>query len=300
MKKIKAWRIFIFLITAVSLIFVIPWIEISQKSEKYFVSFSFDGLTALTITILVIGICYLLISFLATFLRNKAGKVFGVFNVLIGFLIVVILSVHTFASTNKIFVVSIRLSYFMSLFCLLVVDIVLSIINISINPISQQAQITQNLQSEQSLSEVVNTEINNIETQDVSELKNKILNIKSGLSKSYEEAIEEIERTGALSGLDMSELLKEDEKEEKNKIIPFSLNEDLVRQSQDNEQFFIQESHLTLNEQKNYLQKNESNTNFQDPLATSSSDYESIRSSNLARKQYKYTSRRKDIDDNKH
>ncbi|WP_339021078.1 hypothetical protein [Spiroplasma endosymbiont of Atherix ibis] len=176
----------------------------------------------------------------------------------------------------------------MPLFCLLSIDSVISIISISKEPAINTQKMQTVVQKQQQVQENIidnSSNINTTEAKDVSELKNEILNMKSGLSKSYEEAIDEIERTGALNGLDMSELLNEDKSENENKIIPFSID------NQENNR------NLDFKRNRQFVSSSDENLIIQDPLASYSSDYENTQPSNLLDKNYKYTSRRKDIDD---
>ncbi|QHX36418.1 hypothetical protein [Spiroplasma sp. BIUS-1] len=315
MRRVRVWRFIIMSIISICLIFVIPWLTVTNDVNGYKIGFSASAFTTTAMLILISGIAYLGAGFLANGLKNKPGKVFGVVNAVMGFGIIVLLSIHTFIGGVNI---AFKMTYFMPLFSLLTVDLVLAIIHISIKPGAQQNQNVQQAQAVQGHQFATNEDSNsnvNIstpQTQDVTELKNKILNMKSGLSKSYEEAIDEIERTGALSGLDMSELLKEDEQADKNKIIPYSVEDQMhyqqpqqpvqvqqpqqYQQPQQPQQPVQQEPY----EPKHYTPRREYGSNVQDPLANSSSDYESIHSSSLSRKDYKYTSRRNDIDENKH
>ncbi|WP_338985362.1 hypothetical protein [Spiroplasma endosymbiont of Diplazon laetatorius] len=312
MRRVRVWRFIIMSIISICLIFVIPWLNVAQTvDQKYLISFSSEGFDIVTLLILISGIAYLGAGFMANGLKNRPGKVFGVVNAVIGFGVIILLSFHTFMKAEYI---GIKMIYFMPLFSLLTVDLVLAIIHISIKPGVQQVQQVQQAQAveghqfsnNQNDSSSVN--INTPQTQDVSELKNKILNMKSGLSKSYEEAIDEIERTGALSGLDMSDLLKDDSEKSENRIIPYSVEEQQYyqqpQQRQPEPQYYQpnqpQQRQPEPYEPTHFTPRREQNSNVQDPLANSSSDYESIHSSSLSRKDYKYTSRRNDIDENKH
>ncbi|AGR41874.1 hypothetical protein [Spiroplasma diminutum] len=316
MRRIRYWRFIIMSIISVFLIFVIPWISIIDGPKVIFSSSNFNTISLL---ILISGIVYLSAGFLANGLKNKPGKIFGVVNAVIGFWIIILLSINTFIDSIGIHY---KLIYFMPIFSLLTVDLVLAIIHISIKPVQVQqktAQVQQQTAQPEDSDDGAIVNINSTPTQDVSELKNKIMNMKSGLSKSYEEAIDEIERTGALNGLDMSSLLKDEGDINENKIIPYSIEDNQQFEQQSNQQFeqqnnqqFQQQNNQQI-EQQNYQQFEEQNnqhqeyyprrkdsSHLQDPLANSSSDYESIHSSSLSRKDYKFKSRRIDIDDNKH
>ncbi|AUB31231.1 hypothetical protein [Spiroplasma floricola] len=281
MKKIRIWRIIITSIVSISLIAIIPWITVHITDEKLSsVTFSLKNTYLINWVILASGVFYFIITLLSNVLRNNTAKIFSVFSTILSFIIILILSLYYY----------LIISYTMPLFCLLSIDSVLSIISVSIKPATAEQKVQTAVQSQQQVqdnSRENSPNINTTEAKDVSELKNKILSMKSGLNKSYEEAVNEIEMTGALNGLDMSELLNESQDEDQNKIIPFSIGEQKNNINSD------------FNRNKELVSSADENLIIQDPLANFSSDYEDTQPSNLLDKNYKYTSRRKDVDDNK-
>ncbi|WP_342275559.1 hypothetical protein [Spiroplasma endosymbiont of Cantharis lateralis] len=298
MKKIKIWKIIIMLLISVSLILILPWITVDLNNK---IIFSFKDLNINRIGLLFSGLAYFGISLFSSLGKNKVEKVFGVFDIIISFWVIIILSIHTFLYLNA--EIQIKMTYFMPLLSLLIVDLIITIINISINPENFAAK--NNNQKLDSVAKKMNDQSYQSQDslKDVSDLKNKILNMKSGLNKSYEEAIEEIERTGALSGMDMSSLITEEEPKN-NKIIPYSIEENQLILNDIEQEIKPEEIKKNLaNESVKYEDDElELPLNLEDPIANSNEDedYDNINSSNFDTGEFKYMSRRTNTDENKH
>ncbi|WP_339029668.1 hypothetical protein [Spiroplasma endosymbiont of Cantharis nigra] len=297
MKKIKIWKIIIMLLISMSLILILPWITVDLNNK---IIFSFKDLNINRIGLLLSGLAYFGISLFSSLGKNKVEKVFGVFDIIISFWVIIILSIHTFLYLNA--EIQIKMTYFMPLLSLLTVDLIITIINISINPENFSAK--NNAQKLDSVSQKINDQSYQSQDslKDVSDLKNKILNMKSGLNKSYEEAIEEIERTGALSGMDMSSLITEEEPKN-NKIIPYSIEENQLILNDIEQEIKPEEIKKNLaNESIKDDDELELPLNLEDPIANSNEDkdYDNINSSNFDTGEFKYMSRRTNTDENKH
>lgn len=112
-----------------------------------------------------------------------------------------------------------------------------------------------------------------IALKDSTELRSRIQNMQSGLNKSFEEAVDEIEKTGSLSGIKIGSL-NFDSRDEQNKIVPLTLEE--IRQNEVKEQVKnAPQAQATTNQQANYFVPSR-NRNDQ--------DYESIHETALSRK----------------
>ncbi|WP_342258574.1 hypothetical protein [Spiroplasma endosymbiont of Dioctria linearis] len=297
MKKIKVWKIIIMLLISVSLILILPWITVDLNNK---IIFSFKDLNINRIGLLFSGLAYFGISLFSSLGKNKVEKVFGVFDIIISFWVIIILSIHTFLYLNA--EIQIKMTYFMPLLSLLIVDLIITIINISINPENFVAK--NNNQKLDSVAKKIDDQSYQSQDslKDVSDLKNKILNMKSGLNKSYEEAIEEIERTGALSGMDMSSLIAEEEPKD-NKIIPYSIEENQLILNDIEQEIKPEEIKKNLaNESVKYDDELELPLNLDDPIANSNEDedYDNVNSSNFDTGEFKYMSRRTNTDENKH
>ncbi|ALD66087.1 hypothetical protein [Spiroplasma cantharicola] len=304
MKKIKIWKIIIMLLVSISIILILPWITVDINNK---IVFSSSGFNIIRVGLLATGLVYVAISLFSILGKKRVEKIFGVFDIIFSFWVIIILSMHTFLYFN--IEIQLKMTYFMPLLSLLIVDLIITIVDISIN--YENISFKNSIQRTNSIANKINDEnyANQDSLKDVSDLKNKILNMKSGLNKSYEEAIHEIERTGALNGLDMSSLIKEDEQEsKKDKIIPFSVEEnqqilnDIENSFKQQENQQSESNNNLINEWKKIDEELELPLSFDDPIANSQSDknYQDIDSSTLETSEIRFTSRRTNTDENKH
>ncbi len=94
MKQIKIWRIIITLIISISLITIIPWIDVISQNDlkiKYTIYFSLKNFYLINWIILVSGFLYFIITLFSNILKNKAASVFSFFSTITSFSIIIIL-----------------------------------------------------------------------------------------------------------------------------------------------------------------------------------------------------------------
>ncbi|WP_041618770.1 hypothetical protein [Spiroplasma taiwanense] len=284
----------IIFVTSIFLIVFLPFFSILVVEDLVTISIStvFIKTSIFTVLLMTFGFFYLISGILTNSFKNKPMKIFGSINGVIITFTIILLTMDMYMSPFSNIT---RIIWFFPTLAFLILDFAIEIIQISINFnfLGQNTSINNSLnQSSNNIVESVEFANVNplVDVKDSTELKNKILNMRSGLNKPYDQAIEEIEQTGALNGLDMSNLLlKSDEQELESKIVPKKvLKEDIKDKNLNYEEAFNSKTEPFL----------------EDPLANLSEDYESIHSTGLSRQdsrpEYKYISRRSNRKDNKH
>ncbi|AHI52562.1 hypothetical protein [Spiroplasma culicicola] len=290
MRKVRIWRFLIMFLVATFCLFFVPFFAFSLNEEGQLIYiFGVENFNILTYYLIALTIVYLATGFLANGLKNKPGKVFGVFNTISAFSLIVLLSIYAFynigiAGESKLLTIIPTITF-------IAIDTVLAIVHISIN-LNQATVVQQVVAQPQAVVNVDNGAINlnTVELRDATELKLKIQNMQSGLNKSYDEAIEEIEKTGALNGLEIGQIIAD--YDEPPKIVPYIVEPNY--NTQPSNQPVEPQQTQTINQEPEYYRPRR-----EDPLAQieNNDDYQSIHSNSVAPNDakaggYKYLSRR--------
>ncbi|QEH61514.1 hypothetical protein SCHIN_v1c03170 [Spiroplasma chinense] len=294
MRKLRTWRFLLMSIITCLCLFVIPFTSFSMENDKLKLIFGTDNLGPITWIIMSISLGYIGSGFLANGLKNTPGRAFGMINTLIGFSLIVVLSLYAFINMHN--PTESKLASIIPTITFVSIDAVISIVHISIN--NRPATVTQVVQQVVGQAQVEANDgsinMNSVQLQDANELKVKIQNMQSGLTKSYDEAIDEIEKTGYLNGLEIGELSFVDDNP---KIVPVEIAQDYSQPQPK------QESQREYEEPKFYNSRR-----IEDDVLANyqpDDDYESINSTALSRRDdrndgYKYLSRRLNDDKDAH
>ncbi len=278
MKKFSLVKIVITLLSTVFCVILLPFFSINSSLQLVVDT---SSISKLTYFILAFGSLNFILSILIVLLQKKNTiilKWFGFLNLLA--LILALAFQLTFAPTffSMISIILIAVD-----FVVLTSSIYLNFDN---NVVSQKISNEQFLQQETTQPNPNQGNLR-VQNQNDEDLKTKINNLKSSLIKSYDEAIEEIEKTGSLNGMDLGDV-EINNQNEVPKIEPFVLTES-------------QEVEV----KKDTISKMEV---YEDDVIWDSfknDDYESISSTSLARKDplsdgYKFISRRVREESDKH
>jgi len=278
MKKFSLVKIVITLLSTVFCVILLPFFSINSSLQLVV---STSSISKLTYFILAFGSLNFILSLLIILLQKKNTiilKWFGFLNLLA--LILALAFQLTFAPTffSMVSIILIAVD-----FVVLTSSIYLNFDN---NVVSQKVSNEQFLQQETTQPNPNQGNLR-VQNQNDEDLKTKINNLKSSLIKSYDEAIEEIEKTGLLNGMDLGDV-EINNQNEVPKIEPFVLTES-------------QEVEV----KKDTISKREV---YEDDVIWDSfknDDYESISSTSLARKDplsdgYKFISRRVREESDKH
>ncbi|AOG60130.1 hypothetical protein SHELI_v1c01750 [Spiroplasma helicoides] len=297
MDKLKIWKFFMALaVTGLCILNCIFAFYVFYDGSGYYFKFNSDNILVINIIIFTASILYLFTTILHLSLKNSASKAFGVINLIISVVIIAALPI-TLLPNNILGEASwYKVVFVIPAIALICSDSILTVLKLTgkLNPVIQQ-NITQVVSNAASQPDIMgdnigmNVPLSNIELKDATELKMKIQMMQSGLSKSYDEAIEEIEKTGQLNGMELKGIL-DDLEDETPTIIPYSYEQ-------------VNKSNASNNVNKQ-SRANGNEINFEDPLAelqggSNSMDYESINSTSLSGEKdnlntsaYKYLSRR--------
>lgn len=278
MKKFSLVKIVITLLSTVFCVILLPFFSINSSLQLVVNN---SSISKLTYFILAFGSLNFILSLLIILLQKKNTiilKWFGFLNLLA--LILALAFQMTFAPTffSMVSIILIAVD-----FVVLTSSIYLNFDN---NVVSQKVSNEQFLQQETTQPNPNQGNLR-VQNQNDEDLKTKINNLKSSLIKSYDEAIEEIEKTGSLNGMDLGDV-EINNQNEVPKIEPFVLTES-------------QEVEV----KKDTISKREV---YEDDVIWDSfknDDYESISSTSLARKDplsdgYKFISRRVREESDKH
>ncbi len=278
MKKFSLVKIVITLLSTVFCVILLPFFSINSSLQLVVNN---SSISKLTYFILAFGSLNFILSLLIILLQKKNTiilKWFGFLNLLA--LILALAFQLTFAPTffSMVSIILIAVD-----FVVLTSSIYLNFDN---NVVSQKVSNEQFLQQETTQPNPDQGNLR-VQNQNDEDLKTKINNLKSSLIKSYDEAIEEIEKTGSLNGMDLGDV-EINNQNEVPKIEPFVLTES-------------QEVEV----KKDTISKREV---YEDDVIWDSfknDDYESISSTSLARKDplsdgYKFISRRVREESDKH
>ncbi|AHB36016.1 hypothetical protein [Spiroplasma apis] len=278
MKKFSLVKIVITLLSTVFCVILLPFFSINSSLQLVVNN---SSISKLTYFILAFGSLNFILSLLIILLQKKNTiilKWFGFLNLLA--LILALAFQLTFAPTffSMVSIILIAVD-----FVVLTSSIYLNFDN---NVVSQKVSNEQFLQQETTQPNPNQGNLR-VQNQNDEDLKTKINNLKSSLIKSYDEAIEEIEKTGSLNGMDLGDV-EINNQNEVPKIEPFVLTES-------------QEVEV----KKDTISKREV---YEDDVIWDSfknDDYESISSTSLARKDplsdgYKFISRRVREESDKH
>ncbi|AKU80195.1 hypothetical protein [Spiroplasma turonicum] len=287
MRKLNVFNIILSITTGIFMIFLLPFLTMNSTLD---IEFSFDTSMKLgyfKYIYTVMGGLFLLFALLSILLKKESKKVFSILTVIIGVVSIALTAANSIWDPYSL--TWIRNFSVYTTIALLIITQCLNIFNIALGEISSNitlskseqtfaSQPLQNYSPQDNFDHSTNTVYNPIESVDPNDIVNKINSMRNGLSKPYEDAIKEIEKTGELSGIKIDEIFKNDENVE-NKIVPIEVKKE--------------EKH----------KDDESSIDFYDPLAFSDLDsYGNIRNTDkeTSKGTFKYISRRVENDDNKH
>ncbi|QBQ07407.1 hypothetical protein SGLAD_v1c02080 [Spiroplasma gladiatoris] len=276
MKKIRIWKFVISFIIMMTTILLVPFLTITYTSTGFKLGYQTSQISKLTITLIAISTIYFLLNTIANAFERKAGKIIAVIAAIIGFGLITLLSIYSFTAIDTSGLARQEVKIFLSIPCitLIAIDTGLNIFYSSVD-LQQTTTVVQQVVSAEinkDLGQQQMMNLSGVEIQDSTALKARIQQMQGGLSKSYDEAIEEIEKTGALNGINIGSILKDDD--EPVKITPITVEE-------------VKHNSKSLNEENNNKKINdqeEYNPFIDDPLAKLyDSDYESLKSTSLSR-----------------
>lgn len=285
MRKIRAWRFTLLLIISSLCLFFAPFFRMVNPNNQGFVlTYYTKEITDASWALIGITIVYLFVGLMANSIKNKPGKFFGGLNIFLSMAMIINLSFLPFENYDDQTVF--RLVTVIPIVSFIIIDTVLALVHISIS-LAPQTIVQQTINNNTPMEEVgIVPSMNNVGAMDSTQLKAKILQMQNGLSKSYEEAIEEIELTGELSGIDMKGILDEKPEENSLKIEPIKI--DLIEETK---QLDISKPEIWNNRETNQVNSEPEKfipRRFQeDPLSglnlTRNSDYEELSETSLSR-----------------
>ncbi|QGS51634.1 hypothetical protein [Spiroplasma tabanidicola] len=304
MKAVRNWRFVIFLFIDLMAILVMPFLVIAKIDTGWVVSYTIHNLQTLDILNIMFALLYLTFSIVANCTKDKVMKVFGGINVVASLIFILIIGMYCFADLTSN---SSRIMFGIMLMIFVAVDIILTILSTAVNLQATTIiqQVGNGAYANSDISSVPMPMINNVEIQDSTALKARIHQMQGGLSKSYDEAIDEIEKTGYLNGIKVG--LDLNDSDDAVKIKPLSIEEaraqnivpqEVLQPKKENNSFYETEQINTVQQ----FQNAKNDFLDEDPLASiyNNEDYDSISSTSLSRKDsglaggFKYLAKKRD------
>ncbi|ARU92124.1 hypothetical protein SCLARK_001656 [Spiroplasma clarkii] len=212
----KIWKIAIGFILTVAIVVMLPFVYISWIDSLQVVFLKEIALVPIIVWA-IIGFQVLNFIFVLLSLNKneQVKKITTIFNVSFSVLLLFLVPLVIFKTGLT------QLPIIISIVTLLGGDL-----GVTVSAAVIKAKVINN-QVYNTANAVVNSPVSDIAmgsaTSDPTELRTRIQNMQSGLSKSFEEAIDEIEKTGTLSGIKIGKITDDDI--DNNKIVPVSLAE---------------------------------------------------------------------------